>query len=85
MKISFTPEEIQEVRKLLTVMGLDISSLGGLSENKPTLYIKPTTICQQFAVSRHEISKLGPIKSKALKSAMKKSLKEGFEGSMMAK
>lgn len=85
MKISFTKEEITELRKFLNVLGLDISTLGGLSEEKSTLYIKPTTVCQQIAIRRHDIAEMGPIKTKGAKGHIIGYLKDNFEGSMIAK
>lgn len=85
MKISFTSDEIKEIMKFATLIGIDITSLGGLSEEKSTLYIKPASVCQQLAIKRHDIAKMGTIKLKAAKGSVINYLKENFEGSMIAK
>ena len=85
MKISFTQEEIQEVRKFASALGIDITSFGGLSESKTTLLIKPTTVCKQIAIRRHDICPLGPIKLKTVKSHILNYLMDNFEDSMLAK
>ena len=85
MKISFTSEEITEIKKFVTMLGLDITAFGGLNDDKTTLFIKPAIVCQQIAIRRHEISNMGPIKIKAAKAHILNYIKENFAGSMMAK
>ena len=85
MIIKFTEEEFEEASKMLAILGIDISMMGGLSKTKRTLGVNPVNVIKQIKDKRVLLENLTPVQKAVATKEVLNYLTSNFKNSMIAK